>query len=273
MFSTLRKLASFIACYLGTSALALAQAAAEAGKTAAAPGTVVHKTLWQTIEEGGWVMIPLGLCSVATLWLIVDGSLRTSSKKLTPKVDLEKAREYFRAGDYVGSYQYAKNTPSSFNSVVRAGLAFVGEGKTMTEEALINEITRIQAGLNARIVYLSVLGVCTPMIGLVGTVTGMIKAFATLGTSGIGDPSKLSAAIGEVLVATASGLFVAIPAFMAFYFLKNRITQAIHGMEEDVAGLFRGMPYDLLAGQKVGEEEVYAAAPVWGEQQASQSQS
>ena len=60
------------------------------------------------------------------------------------------------------------------------------------------------------------------MIGLLGTVTGMIKAFATLGASGIGDPSGLSAAIGEVLVATASGLVIAIPAFGAFYFLRNR---------------------------------------------------
>ncbi len=270
MLSSLRKSAYLLACYLGTTALALAQAAAEAGaKAAPAGGTPTSKSLWVTIEEGGWVMIPIGICSVATIWLIVDGTLRTNSSKLAPKVDVEKAREAFRAGDYVGAYEYAKNTPSAFNEVVRAGLVFVGEGKNMAEEALLNEISRVQSSLNARIVYLSVMGVCTPMIGLLGTVTGMIKAFATLGSSGIGDPSKLSAAIGEVLVATASGLFIAIPAFMAFYFLKNRITVAIHDIEEIIAGLFRQMPYEQLSGAKIGDEEIYAAAPNWISNQSS----
>src|SRR5438034_254784 len=81
-----------------------------------------------------------------------------------------------------------------------------------------------------------------------GTVTGMIKAFAKLGSSGIGDPSGLSAAIGEVLVATASGLVIAIPAFGAFYFLRNRATDSLHHIQDIVNSLFRKMPYKSLAG-------------------------
>jgi biopolymer transport protein ExbB len=106
-----------------------------------------------------------------------------------------------------------------------------------------------------------VIGVCAPMIGLLGTVTGMIKAFTSLGASGIGDPSGLSAAIGEVLVATASGLFVAIPAFGVFYFVKARATGTIHDINDTVNMLFRAMPYGRLAGYKFGDEEIYAAAP------------
>jgi biopolymer transport protein ExbB len=111
--------------------------------------------------------------------------------------------------------------------------------------------------------YLSVIGVCTPMLGLLGTVTGMIKAFVKLGASGIGDPSGLSAAIGEVLMATASGLFIAIPAFGAFYFLRNRATASIHYVQDVVNSLFRKMPYDSLAGVHLGDEELYAAIPNW----------
>jgi len=111
--------------------------------------------------------------------------------------------------------------------------------------------------------YLSVIGVCTPMIGLLGTVTGMIRAFATLGSSGIGDPSSLSAAIGQVLIATASGLVIAIPAFGAFYFLRNRAITAIHSIQDILNGLFRRMPYENLAGATIGEEEIYAAQPAW----------
>ena len=111
--------------------------------------------------------------------------------------------------------------------------------------------------------YLSVIGVCAPMLGLTGTVTGMIKAFEKLGSAGIGDPSGLSAAIGEVLVATASGLFIAIPAFTAFYFLRNRAAKALHDIQDTMNSLLRKMPYEQLAGVHIGDEEVYAAPPNW----------
>ena len=91
----------------------------------------------------------------------------------------------------------------------------------------------------------------------------MIKAFAKLGASGIGDPSGLSAAIGEVLVATASGLFIAIPAFGAFYFLRNRAASSIHYIQDVVNSLFRKMPYESLVGVHLGDEELYAAIPNW----------
>ena len=96
-----------------------------------------------------------------------------------------------------------------------------------------------------------------------GTVTGMIKAFGTLGASGIGDPSKLSEAIGEVLVATASGLLIAIPAFFGYYVLRNRATKALHDVQDTMASLFRKMPYDHLAGAHIGDDELYAAVPNW----------
>ncbi len=101
------------------------------------------------------------------------------------------------------------------------------------------------------------------MIGLLGTVTGMMGAFATLGASGIGDPSSLSSAIGEVLVATASGLFIAIPAFIAFYYLRNRATASIHHVQDIIATLFRKMPYESMAGVHIGDEVIYAATPNW----------
>ena len=118
--------------------------------------------------------------------------------------------------------------------------------------------------------YLSVIGVCAPMVGLLGTVTGMIKAFATLGSSGIGDPSSLSNAIGEVLVATASGLFIAIPAFGSYYFLRNRAAKVLHDIQDTMAGLLRKMPYEKLAGVHIGDDELYAADPEWwtGEDEA-----
>ena len=224
---------------------------------------VITETWFDEIKKGGWVMIPIGLCSTALIWLIVDLWMRTAPKKLVPPAHVNGAKDLFRMGDYVGAYQHCKNNPSAFCDTVRVGLSFLGDGQTATEEALIGELAKVNAKIQTRINYLSVLGVTTPMIGLVGTVTGMIKAFKTLGAEGIGDPSKLAAAIGEVLVATASGLFIAIPAFMFFYFLRNKLQGSMHDLHDNVIALFRKMPYEHLKDCHVGEEEFFAATPNW----------
>ena len=232
---------------------------------AASPGPAGEqkKTLWQTIAQGGWVMVPIALCSIATLYLIGDGIIRTSQKRVAPPEAEENVKTLFRNGDYVAAYNYCKENPSPLTNVLRVGIGLLGEGKEITEEGMTGELSKENSQMQTYISYLSVIGVCTPMIGLLGTVTGMIKAFAKLGASGIGDPSGLSAAIGEVLVATASGLIIAIPAFGAFYFLRNRATASLHHIQDIINRLFRKMPYDSLAGVHLGDEELYAAIPNW----------
>jgi len=229
-----------------------------AAASEAAGGKVVTKTFLQTLKEGGWCMWPIGGFSIATVWLIIDIWLRTAPKKMSPPADVAAARQTFVAGDYVGAYQAMKAAVSPFAQVVRAALASVGYGKEASEEALLAELDKINSTLQTRINYLSVIGVCTPMVGLLGTVSGMRGAFAT-----ISEPTQLAGHIGEVLIATASGLFIAIPAFMGFYFLRNKLQGSIHTLQEMAEGLFRNAPYEYLKDADVGQEETYAALPNW----------
>jgi biopolymer transport protein ExbB len=225
-----------------------------------------EKSLWDMIVLGGWVMIPLAGFSIAMVWLIIDGAQRSGLKRMMPESELEKARNFFRAGDYVGAYQSCVDNPCAFNNILRAGLVNVGDGKDATEDGVLSEASREQSRQSTRLSYLSVIGVCTPMVGLVGTVIGMIKAFGSLGKGGATqNTSELSAHIGEVLVATASGLIVAIPAFMGFYFLRNRLQGSLHEVESEVGNLFRKFPYHLAEGVHVGDQELYANAPAWVE--------
>ncbi|MEO6788141.1 MAG: MotA/TolQ/ExbB proton channel family protein [Chthoniobacteraceae bacterium] len=224
-------------------------------------------TMWQDLVSGGPVMIVIGICSVATLYLIVDGLLRiTNFKKSMPVQHVNALKSLFRAGDYVGAYKFCKGNPSALTNVCRAGLTMVGEGKVATEEAVFGAISKENAKMQYFISYLSVIGVCTPMIGLLGTVFGMKSAFRTLNVSGIGDPGKLSGAIGEVLICTAFGLLIAIPAFFAFYWLRNRAAKLIHNVQEMINSLYRKMPYEYLAGVHIGDDELFAAVPNWVQQ-------
>ncbi len=207
---------------------------------------VQSKTLLQQIQAGGWVMFPIALCSIATCYLMIDGMLRTSVRRIVPVTHERPLKDLFRQGDYMGAYQFCKTNKSPFTSVLKVGLSLLGDGQNAVEEGMMSELAKENSKLQTYISYLSVMGVCAPMIGLLGTVTGMIRAFATLGSAGIGDPTKLSSAIGEVLVATASGLIIAIPAFMAFYFLKNRAIGCIHFAQDILTSLFRKMPYETF---------------------------
>ncbi len=246
---------------IASAGVALAEEAAPAAGGAAP--VVHHKSALDKIKQGGWVMYPIAAFSIATIWLSVDLWMRTGRKKLAPDAHVNGAKDFFRMGDYVGAYQHCKNNPSAFSDATRVALSYIGEGQTATEEALVGELNRFNAAVATRINYLSVIGVCTPMVGLLGTVGGMMGAFETMGTSGISDPGALSEKIGEVLVATAAGLAIAIPAFMMFYVLRNRLQGGMHYVEEVCVALFRKMPYEDLADCHVGEEEFFAARPNW----------
>ncbi len=262
-----RRTGLLAAVLLGFTALAVTLPAQEPAAGELKPGEtkVVKKeeSLLDIWHHGGWVMYPLAVCSMIMVWLSIDVWMRTNAKSMSPPAHMQQMQDLFRAGDYVGAYQFAKANPSPAMDVSRQALSFLGDGQEAVDYCIIDSIGKVNASLQTRINYLSVIGVCTPMIGLVGTVMGMMKAFANMGDSGIGDPSGLAAAIGEVLIATASGLAIAIPAFMMFYVLRNKLQAAIHVLQENVQSLFRKMPWQHLKDCHVGEEEFFAATPNW----------
>ena len=227
----------------------------------AAGGHKKDKTFFQVLKEGGIVMIPLAAVSVYMLTLIIDSVRRIQNKVVCPPDLVNHLRSQFSAGDYNAAFQTCRSKACFLTNVVRAGLSMLGQGKEITEKSMEDVMAKEIASMNTRIYYLNLIGVVTPMIGLTGTVLGMMSAFKTLGTSGIGDPSALAGAIGEVLVATATGLFVAIPGFASYYFFRNRIQAVSSFTEEVINNLFRGMPYAYLAGMNIGDDPIYAAIP------------
>jgi biopolymer transport protein ExbB len=258
-----KRIALIAALLLSTSAILFAQDAKPPAKPE--EPAAIHKTLWDQIRQGGWVMIPIGVLSMITVYLIIDGAMRvTSPRKMLPRRQVDTVKDLFRQGKYTDAYAFCKSQSSAFSNVARVAISSLGEGKQATEEAVMAEMAKENSYIQTFVSYLSVIGVCAPMIGLLGTVTGMIRAFSYLGVSGVGsDPGGLAGAIGEVLVATASGLFIAIPAFMGYYWLRNRGARGLHDIQDTIAHLFRKMPYDKLAGAHVGDEELFAADPEW----------
>jgi len=229
-----------------------AAAAAEGGGTHAE-----EKTLWETIIEGGPLLMIIWVAIVGTsvimVTLIVQNIMTMKADKLAPPALVQSLQQTIGAGNYQEAWEICNQNKNYLGNVLKAGLSRIGRGKEAVEDAVAEHGLREATLMRTRNSYLSVIGVVSPMIGLLGTVIGMIGAFAVLGAQGIKNPQALAARIGEVLIATASGLFIAIPAFVAYYIFRNVSQKVIVLADDTVNNLLLDIPYEELAGVQIGE--------------------
>jgi biopolymer transport protein ExbB len=215
------------------------------------------QSVFDTILEGGplimaiWVAI-IGT-SVTMVTLIIQNAMQLRKDKLAPLPLIHSLRQLIGAGNYQEAWETCNANNNYLSNVLRAGLARVGRGKEAVEDGVAEHGLREATILRTRNSYLSVIGVVSPMIGLLGTVIGMMGAFAVLAGSGISDPRALSGKIGEVLLATASGLFIAIPAFVSYYIFRNLSQMCIVHADDVVNSLLIDIPYEELQGVQIGE--------------------
>lgn len=226
-------------------------------------------TLWQTIQQGGALMFPLGLLSVAMIGLGVYGFMIVPEKKmLTPELvpTIQEALNELRLDDVS---QICTHNPSLLTNILHAGLQRISDGildvpsmEKAMEEASIEETS---AGLKT-ISYLSIIAQVAPMLGLLGTVSGMIKAFDKIGRGGMGKPELLAGNIGEAMVTTATGLIIGIPAMFLYFYLKGRYTSNVARIGRILGNLSHhlvaasrrqasGEPAPVAAPEAAGQEE------------------
>ncbi|WP_221033045.1 MotA/TolQ/ExbB proton channel family protein [Actomonas aquatica] len=193
-----------------------------AASAADGAGDVSLGQLW---AQGGWAMYPLALFSMAAFGLIVFNAMAIREKALLrPDVTAQLAETLGR-GDVASARTMCEEEPCLVANITAAGLARVKAGaydveavEKAMEEAAVEEI----AGPFGVISYLSILATLAPMVGMLGTVSGMIKAFRNIALGGMGKPELLADNISEALITTAVGLVVGIPAMFAFFFFKSR---------------------------------------------------
>jgi len=247
----IRKLPAFLLAAL----LALTAVPARAAEEGATPEST---SIIEMILHGGPLIIMIWLAIVATSMImvtfIIQLFLQVRRQSMAPKPLVAALDESLRAGNFQEAWETCKANPKTYIAAVLGGaLERIGRGKEATETSLIELGVRESQALKTRNSYLSVIGVVSPMIGLLGTVIGMMGAFAVLGQSGVSDPRKLALSIGEVLLATASGLFIAIPAFIFYYYFRNRISDATVYADSELNHLVEDIPFDEVRGMRIGE--------------------
>lgn len=217
----------------------------------AAEGAAHGDTFWDLFLMGGAVSWLLLVASILIMAFAIEAVIKIRIGRLAPPAVYAQLKDAFVSGNYPQAMQVCTANPCYLSRIVQAGLERLGRGRESSEKAM-GEVTAKEINdLKSNINYLSVIGVVSPMVGLTGTVIGMMKAFKTLGSSGAADPSKLSANISEVLFATAFGLFVAIPGFVLYYVFRNRVQTVTVAVDQQIGHLFDEVPFEQLTGYRV----------------------
>lgn len=213
------------------------------GDPAAAPAEETI-TLWTMFQQGGWAMYPLLAFSIALVGLAVYCGLLIREKRFVQPEALDDLRAAIRDNDVEAGQRACEAHPGYMTDILKAGFEAVEEGygsSSAINEALEERASKVLASPLVFVQYLQVIASVSPMMGLLGTVSGMVKAFRNIAAQGLGKPELLANNISEALVTTATGLLIAIPALMAYFFFKNKYTAASSGIYERIGSLTRLM--------------------------------
>ncbi len=195
-----------------------------------------------------WILI--FLTSFATIAFIIDGMLQTRRDKILPPHLITGVRDALDDGDLDAAIHICETNPCQLSNILMAGFTNITEGFEVVQDS-VSAATDIESErIIQRIGYLNLCGQIAPMLGLLGTVTGMVKAFATLATAGASKDKDLALAISTALWTTVSGLLIAVPALLAFTIYKNIATTRLLESEATVLDLIK-----VLRGAEVEEGE------------------
>ena len=219
----------------------------EAAKTEEKPAHAEGMNFLTIITRAGWfgVLIWIGLitCSIISVALIVDSYLTIRETKIAPQTLVQQVREAMEQGDLLKAVHHCDASHTPLSRILKAGFANVEEGFEVVQDSVGVAADMESERLLQRVTYLSVISNTTPMLGLIGTVQGMIFAFFTLGTqqAGAAQQAMLAINISHGLWATAIGLGTAVPATIFFFYFKNRATRVILQMEALTLDLIKAL--------------------------------
>lgn len=182
-------------------------------------------TFWQLLAKGGWTMIALLLFSVASWYIIFERAIRFHQAKLDLDHFMLKIKKLVQSNRHAEAGDLCQETPGPVAATLKAGLRHYPKGAVSSREAMERvsalELIRLEHFLST----LATIGSISPFVGLFGTVLGIINAFTSLAGNGAAGPSVVANGIAEALVATAAGLFTAVPAVIAYNYFVRRVTR------------------------------------------------
>ncbi len=196
-------------------------------------------------------MWPILMCSIFSLAIAVERAMQLRSKKVIHPDFLKDVKAHWLRGDYDKALKVCRSHDIAISRIVRAGLLRSDMGILEIERAIEGAGAHETTVLTSNLRWLGALANIATLLGLLGTVTGMIRSFNVIASAGPGNLSLVANGIAEALIATAAGLTVGIPTFAAYHFLRGKADRLVILMEEISIGFVE----DIAARKNAKKDE------------------
>lgn len=211
-------------------------ASAQAPPAGAEPDSAAVQSVWDFVVKGGPMMVPLGVCSLLALAVIVERLFSLRRSQVLPADFLGGLKDTLKdnPANYDRALAYCRQHPCPIAQVLMAGLKHFSKTTEVIEKHVEEAGQRVVTRLRKYLRFLSVVAAIAPLMGLLGTILGMIKAFQTVSVSAgaLGKTEQMATGIYEALITTAAGLLIAIPVLIAYHFLSARIEGLVLDMDQ-----------------------------------------
>jgi biopolymer transport protein ExbB len=197
--------------------------------------------MWEIIQAGGPMMWPIIACSIIAAAIVLERLWTLQQKRVLPKELTEQVWRWVQNNQVNDKLISALEQNSPLGRVLAVGLANRHRTRDIMMERLEDAGRHVVHELERFLNTLGTIASVSPLLGLLGTVIGIIRAFNAISIEGTGDPRILSGGIGEALIATAAGLCVAIPSLFAYRILRGRVNRIVIQMEKEAMKLIDAM--------------------------------
>lgn len=188
--------------------------------------------MWEIVKAGGPFMVPIILCSIAAVGILLERLWTLQRKRVLPQELIKKVTQLADSNQVNEKVIDALEKNSPLGRVLAAALANRDRGRAIMMERVEDTGRHVVHELERFLNTLGTIASISPLLGLLGTVTGIIRAFNAVMMGGMGDPRMLAGGISEALITTAGGLAVAIPSFIAYRYLRGKVERIVIDMEK-----------------------------------------
>lgn len=191
----------------------------------------------ELFKAGGLLMLPLFICSVIAIAIIAERFWSLRTDRVAPTGLVKQIWQWLQYNQIDKQRIKSLQDESALGQVLAAGLVNRNNSREITKESIEDVGRHVTQSLERNLNTLGTIAAISPLLGLLGTVVGMIKVFAVITTEGVGNPETLAGGISEALITTAAGLVIAIPSLIFYRYFRGKINQLVVDMEEQALKL------------------------------------
>ena len=193
--------------------------------------------MFEFVKAGGWLMLPIIVCSIAAVAICIERYLALNPEKIAPKQLLGQVWGWLKNNQLNAAKIREIRASSPLGQVLAAGLSNSRHGRDVMKESIQEAANHVIHDMERYLNTLGTIAAITPLLGLLGTVIGMIKVFTAIMLEGTGNAAVLAGGISEALITTATGLSVAIPALIMHRYYLRRIDTVVITLEQETIKL------------------------------------